>query len=117
MLTRMAEIKSKAEDLAEHAGDYFETQFNLARLNATDKATGLASQGFMFAVVAILALFVLLFTGLGLSWWIGRVINNIVGGFFIVAGVYVLLIALLLLLRKSVIAPVIRNFLIARIYE
>jgi apolipoprotein N-acyltransferase len=113
----MAEIKSKAEDLAEHAGDYFETQFKLAALNVTDKATGMASQSFTFAVVAILALFVLLFLGLGLSWWIGRVINNIVGGFFIVAGVYVFLIALLLLLRKSVIAPAIRNFLIARIYE
>ena len=113
----MAELKSKAEDLAEHAGDYFETQFKLAALNATDKATGMASQSFTFAVVIILALFVLLFSGLGLSWWIGRTINNIVGGFFIVAGVYVVIIALLLLFRKSVIAPAIRNFLITRIYE
>lgn len=113
----MAELKSKAEDLAEHAGDYFETQFKLAAINATDKATGMASQSLMVIVIVILALFVLLFSGLGLSWWIGRAIDNIVGGFFIVAGVYGLLIALLLLLRKSVIAPAIRNFLITRIYE
>lgn len=113
----MAELKSKAEDLAEHAGDYFETQFKLAALNATDKATGMASQGLMVIVVVVLVLFVLLFSGLGLSWWIGRAIDNIVGGFFIVAGAYGLLIALLLLLRKSVIAPAIRNFLITRIYE
>jgi hypothetical protein len=113
----MEELKSKAENLAEHAGDYFETHFKLAVLNATDKATGLASQGLTVAVLTVLSLFVLLFSGLGLSWWIGNAINNIVGGFFIVAGVYGLLIAILLLFRKKHIAPLIRNFLIARIYE
>jgi apolipoprotein N-acyltransferase len=86
-------------------------------LNATDKATGIASQSLFTVVITILVLFVLLFSGLGFSWWIGRAINNMVGGFFIVAGIYIFLIVLVFLLYKKYLAPVVRNFLIARIYE
>ncbi|HEY9046585.1 MAG TPA: phage holin family protein [Ohtaekwangia sp.] len=113
----MAELKTKTENLVEHAGDYFETQIRLAMLSATDKATGIASQSLLVILVSVLALFVLLFSGLGFSWWIGHAIDNMVGGFFIVAGIYGILIAIVFLLYRKHLAPVVRNFLIARIYE
>jgi hypothetical protein len=113
----MEELKTKAENLADHAGDYFETQFKLTVLNATDKATGIASQSVTAIVISTLTLFFMLFSGLGLSWWIGTAINSIVGGFFIISGVYALLAALVIIFRKNHIAPFLRNFLIAKIYE
>lgn len=113
----MEDLKTKADILTDHVGDYLETYFNLTVLKATEKTAGIASLSVTAIFISFLVLFVLLFTGFGLSWWIGAWINNLVAGFFIVAGIYLVLIALLLFLRKKIVFPFIRNFIIQRIYD
>ena len=113
----MEDLKNKAENLTGHLNLYFETAYKVLMLHVTKKTVNVASSGFIAFFVSVLFLFVILFSGLGLSWWIGSSIDSVVGGLFIVAGIFVLLITTLLLLKKKYIFPIIRNYLIKSLYE
>jgi hypothetical protein len=113
----MDELKNKAENLTDHVSDYLETYYKLTVLNATEKTAGIASVSVTAVFIGFLVLFVLLFSGFGFSWWIGKAIDNMIGGFFIMAGIYLLLIGIIFIFRKKYIAPFIRDFIIQKIYE
>ena len=113
----MGELKDKAEELTDHIGDYLETFYKLSALNATGKATGIISAGITSIVVMLFIMFAMLFAFMGIGWWLGEQMNNMLAGFGIVAGFYIFLIALILIFRKSFLFPLIRNILIRKVYE
>jgi hypothetical protein len=113
----MENIKDKAEELTDDIGDYIETYYKLKVLQLTDKAANAASVSLTSVMVFVLAFFFLLFLGIGLGWWIGERLQNMVAGFCIIAGVYALLIVIVLIIRKNLILPYIRNILIRKAYE
>ncbi len=101
----MENLKDKAENLAEHIGDYLDTYYKLKVLKTIDKASGIASSGIAAIIVSITLLFVILFASIALSWWIGQALENMVAGFFVVSGIYAVLGLLVILLRKSTLLP------------
>ena len=113
----METIKDKAEELTDDIGDYIETYYKLKVLQITDKAANIASTSLTSILVSVLGFFFLLFLGIGLGWWIGERLQNMVAGFCIIAGVYALLILIVLILRKNLILPYIRNIFIRKAYE
>jgi hypothetical protein len=113
----MGELKDKAAELTDHVGDYLETMYKLTVLNATDKASGIASASITGAVVFILTIFAVLFASVGLGWWLGEKLDSMLAGFVIVAAVYILLIVVILVFHKKHIFPLLRNFIIKKIYE
>lgn len=113
----MENIKEKAEDLTEDIGQYVETFYKLKVLQATDKVARLASLSVTATMITILVLFFLLFLSIGLGWWLGEALDNMVAGFCIVAGFYGLLSLVVLVLHKNLILPWIRNILIRKAYE
>jgi hypothetical protein len=110
-------IRQEAKNLTEDVSNLLDTYYKLGILNTTEKATGVASTTLVFLLTGILSLFVFLFLGFGLAYWLGVKLQNMLAGFFIVAGVYVLIIAVILALRKNVIFPFIRNTIIKKVYE
>jgi len=113
----MENIKEKAEDLTEDIGQYVETFYKLKVLQATDKAARLASLSVSSMMILILVLFCLLFLSIGVGWWIGESLENMVAGFCIVAGFYAVLSVVVLVLHKNLLLPWIRNILIRKAYE
>ncbi|RZK32132.1 MAG: hypothetical protein EOO63_02250 [Hymenobacter sp.] len=113
----MAELKERADDLIEHAGDYIETYYKLGLLKVTEKSTAAGSAIIAALLLAILSIFFILFIGLGLAWWIGGMLESMIAGYFIVAGIYLLIIICVLMMRKKMIDPYLRNFLVKKIYE
>ena len=113
----MGELKDKAEILTDHIGDYLETFYKLSALNATGKATGIISAGITSVVVMLFIMFAMLFAFMGVGWWLGEQMNNMLAGFGIVAGFYIFLIVIILIFRKSFLFPLIRNILIRKVYE
>lgn len=111
------ELKEKTDNLLDHAGDYVDTYYKLALLNITEKTTTVSSAIIGVLLLVVFGIFVLFFAGLGLSWWIGGLLGNIVAGYFIVAGFYLLIIIIILMMRKKTIDPFIRNFIVRKIYE
>jgi hypothetical protein len=86
------------------------------KLNATEKATGIASVSITSIVVGVLVVFVLFFASLGVGWWLGEELNSMIGGFSIIAGFYLLVITIMMAFRKQII-PSIQNTIIKKIYE
>ncbi len=113
----MREIKDKAEELTEHVGEYLETFYKLTTLTATGKATGIISAGITSLVIMLFVMFAMLFAFMGIGWWLGEQMNNMLAGFGIVSGFYILLIVIILVFRKSFLFPLIRNILIRKMYE
>lgn len=111
-----AEEKQK-ERWVDIGGDLIEAYRNLLTIKIVEKA----SLGASFSIVGLFSLIsislILLFAGLGSAWWVGEQMENMIAGFFIVVGVYAVILACVLLATKKVIVPKIRNFIIKKMYE
>jgi len=113
----MGEIKDKAEDLTNHIGDYLDTFYKLSVLNVTGKASGIVSAGITSIIIILFIMFALLFACMGIGWWLGERLHNMLAGFGIISAFYLLLIAVIIILRKTFLFPMIRNILIRKVYE
>lgn len=112
----MEELKTNAANLKSHVGDYVKTYVELTKAKATQGASNAAAGAAIGIASFLFAFFFLFFVSFGLGWWLGDLLENVAAGFFIVAGVYLLFIALIFMLRKKVIVPFIRNTIISKVY-
>jgi hypothetical protein len=110
-------IKDDAKDIINHSQDYLETFYKLSIVRATKKASNIASGVVNSVLLFFISLCILLFLSMAAAWWIGQKLSNPALGFLSVAGFYVVLIIILIVLRKTVISPFIKNSLIRKIYE
>ncbi len=113
----MEDLKTKAELLTDHVSDYIETFVKLTVVNATQKATSVASVSLMAVLIAFFFMFVLMFAGVGISMWLGESLENMKAGYFIVGGFYLLCGIVLVLVRKKLVFPFVRNQIIKKVYE
>jgi Putative Actinobacterial Holin-X, holin superfamily III len=111
------DLKEKVEDLTSHVSDYLDTLYRLTLLKITQKATNLASTIVTTIAVCTLGLIALFFASIGVAWWLGDIIKSRAGGFFIIAGFYLLLVFCIVLLRKKIVFPYIRKLVLGKIYE
>jgi len=110
-------LKEDAKDILNHAGDYAETFYKLNLLRLTKKVSDVASVVVNSVLIFFISLCMLLFISFAGAWWLGDVTNSRALGFLLVAGFYLLIILVLVLMRKKIISPFIRNTLIRKIYE
>jgi len=111
------ELKEKTQDLGNHVGDYLNTLYRLTMVTITQKVTNIASGVIVALSVCIFGLFIIFFASLGAAWWLGDVVNSRTGGFLIVDGFYFLLMLCIILLRRKIVFPSIRNRIIGKVYE
>jgi len=110
-------LKEDAKDILNHAGDYAETFYKLNLVRLTKKVSDVASVVVNSLLIFFISLCILLFISFAGAWWLGDIVQNRALGFLIIAGFYLLIILVLVLMRKKVISPFIRNTLIRKIYE
>jgi len=110
-------LKEDAKDILNHAGDYAETFYKLNLVRLTKKVSDVASVVVNSLLIFFISLCILLFTSFAGAWWLGDVVQNRALGFLLIAGFYLLIILVLVLMRKKIISPFIRNTLIRKIYE
>lgn len=113
----MEELKTKAEDLTKNLKEYAETYYKLTILKVTDKATNVVSGLLAGVSVLFFGVFVLLFLSLALATWLGQLVNSEAAGYLIVAGIFILIIVILVMMRKRIVFPMIRNKIIRKLYE
>jgi hypothetical protein len=97
--------------------DLIESYRQLITIRIVEHSSLGISMGVIGILSMILAVFVLLFAGLGAAWWLGEYLNNMKAGFFIVGGLFTLIFAIVLATSHKVLIPRIRNFIIKKIYE
>lgn len=113
----MEDLKEKAGHLTESVTDYLQTYYKLKVLNVADKATSITASTLASLVAVFFGIFVLLFSGIALGIWLGQLLENPALGYLIVAGIFLILIILLVAFRKKIVFPMIRNSLINKLYE
>jgi hypothetical protein len=110
-------LKESAARLKTNVGEYVHTYIELTKAKVTQGASTAASGAAIGVAALFLGIFFLFFLFCGLALWLGDLINSRAGGFFIVAGLFLLLVVLIFALRKKVIVPAIRNAIISKVYE
>ena len=110
-------LKEDAKDVLNHASDYAETFYKLSLVRLTKKISDIASGVVNSVLIFFISLCILLFMSFAGAWWLGDIVNNRAVGFLLIAAFYILLVFILILMRKKVISPFIRNTLISKIYE
>ncbi|HEX6846408.1 MAG TPA: phage holin family protein [Chitinophagaceae bacterium] len=110
-------LKEDAKDILNHAGDYAETFYKLSLVRLTRKVSDLAAGVVNSVLIFFIALCILLFISFAGAWWLGEVLESPALGFLLIAAFYLLIIFVLILMRKKIISPFIRNTLIKKIYE
>jgi hypothetical protein len=113
----MEEEKKTSEKLVEAVGSWIETYRNLITIRIVKESSQSVSVTIFSALATVVIIFVLLFIGLGSAWWVGERLENMKAGFFIVGGVFTVILLILLLMAKKILIPGIRNLLIKKIYE
>jgi hypothetical protein len=115
--TKTEGIKESANDLVDHVTDFLETYYQYISVNVAQKSVNLASGAINLVVLIFLCLLIVSFTGFGLAWWLGTIIDSRAGGFFIVAAFYLIVMILMIVMRKKVVFPFLRNIITRKIYE
>jgi len=105
------------ESLLEDVAGYGKTSFELAKLQAFDKASDIVSTLIPHTVVFLLLAVFMLFLNLGLAFWLGDILGNTFFGFFAVAGFYFIVGLILHFFMHKWIKKVICNYIIRSVYN
>jgi len=103
------EQKSRLEDLASHAMEYLDTRWDLLVLDMTEKSLTAVSGIVTGLILAIFGSIALIIASIGTSIWLGQRMNNPIAGYFIVAGIFLVLLALALTFARSYIRTVVTD--------
>jgi uncharacterized membrane protein YqjE len=109
------EEKSKVERLLSNVEEYAETRYDLALLNAQEKAGNVISSMASGMLLTVFSLFVLLFVSIGGAWALGEYFHSPSIGFFSIAGFYLLVAILVYVNREKWIRLPIMNALLRKI--
>jgi hypothetical protein len=113
----MENLNTKAANLADHVQEIAQTYYDLTRINVAQAGSKAVARAFLFFLIAGLVLCILLLAGIGLSLYLGKILNDAATGYFIVAGFYLFLVIVFYLLRKQIVFPFIRDFIVRKIYD
>jgi uncharacterized BrkB/YihY/UPF0761 family membrane protein len=109
--------RTKQDNLIDATSDMIETYRQLIKVKVIEQTSVGASISIVGLLFLALTILVILFAGLGAAWWIGDKLENMKAGFFIVGGIFCLVLVAGLLIANSVIIPSLRNLIIRKIYE
>lgn len=109
--------RSDGEDLGSAIVSFLETYYKLAVINLAKKTSGVGASVFTAIVIGILGFFVVLFAALALSHWLGTLVNSLIGGYLLTAGIFLFILFVLLIFRKKLLVRYIRNQIIRKIYD
>jgi len=113
----MENLHTNAANLADHVQDIAQTYYELASINVAQAGSKAIARAVVFFLLAGLVLCILLLVGIGLSLFLGALLNNAAAGYFIVAAFYLVLVVVFYLLRKTLFFPFIRDIIVRRIYD
>lgn len=108
------ETKTNFRTVVEDAKEYARTSVELAKMKGAEKTSTAISNTVVYAVLGILTLFILTFGSITLGFALAGALDNIVWGFLIVTGIYVVLAAIVWLGKDRLIKLPILNKVIEK---
>ena len=105
----------KLEELTGNLKQYANTNIELAKLEVAERTSVLAGSAVSWLAIGLFGLLCFFFVSLGLCFYISACIGDTFSGFFIVAGVYLLLAAVLYVFRRALIERPLQSKVISSI--
>ncbi|HRI58247.1 MAG TPA: phage holin family protein [Saprospiraceae bacterium] len=109
--------KSRLEDLTGHVMEYLDTRWDLLVLDMTEKTLTAASGIVTGLILTIFGGIALVFASIGTAVWLGQRLQNPVAGYFIIAGIFVVVLALSLTFARNYIRNVVTNSVLESIKD
>ena len=109
---QIMEEKSSFEALLERTEDYARTSIELIKLKAVNKISDGASSAASKIIGLFFFVFFFLLASVGLSLWLGEVLDKVWLGFLVVGGFYGILFAVLFFVRHNWLKKVVGNSII-----
>jgi hypothetical protein len=110
----MENIAENIELLYQKVEKYSKTSFELLQLSAIDKTSDILSSLAVVIVLSIISAMFTLFLNIGISLYLGDLLQNYVLGFIIVADCYLLIGIIIYVFRKSLIKTPIDNLIVSK---
>lgn len=112
----MEDTFAKAEELTEHVKEYINNRMAAVKLNIAEKSSKLAATVIASVVAALFFFIFLIFASTALAFVFSRLTGALSWGFLIVAGIYLLLGALVWLLKDRILQLPIMNALLRQLF-
>lgn len=107
----LEELQDNIEDIQENAKGYIESSIAYYKLWGFKVAMKSTTLALKFILIAICLMIVLLFVSVAGALAIGNLLDSYVYGFLIVAGVYLILAALLFMVKDKIVeGPILEKF-------
>jgi len=113
----MEEPQSKIEKLTDDIKEYVNIRYELMALKAGDKVSVIGSQAIAWFVIGFVALLFIVFISFALAYYLSSQTGIPYSGFFIVAGIYLLLGIISLLFKGKLIIKPLRNKIIEELFD
>lgn len=97
---------TQPQSLIDQIKEYVELQIKIAKYKAIDGSSGVIASVIVGTVLALLALFLIMFASITLGFFLADVLQSFWGGFGCVAGLYLILVLILLLSSKAIKASI-----------
>ena len=110
----MENIAENIELLYQKVEKYSKTSFELLQLGAIDKTSDILSSLAVVIVLSFISAMFTLFLNIGISLYLGDLLQNYVLGFIIVAVCYLLIGIIIYIFRKSLIKTPIVNLIVSK---
>lgn len=106
-----------ADNLKQQVSEYMKLRLDLLKADFTEKTALIVSKMITWVIVLVMVLMVLIFGSLMIGLYFGNLLGNMVLGFAVVTGFYVLLIVLVMLVKDKFIQTPVANQIIDIMYE
>lgn len=113
----MEHTAASIELLYEKARKYTETSLDLLALHTVDKTADMLSSLTSRVFIALAVVMFTLFINIGISLFIGKLLNEYYLGFFIVSAFYFIIAGILYLFKDKLIETPIANLIIAKLLK
>ncbi|HEY2649628.1 MAG TPA: hypothetical protein VGI38_10555 [Puia sp.] len=103
--------------LIDKSKDYLDTKFELTKLKTIDKSADILSTVVVTISILFVSFLLILFVSLGVALLLGKLLGAYHYGFFIMAGVYAIILLVIYVMREKWIKTPIANELINKMLK
>lgn len=108
---------NKLEELTDQLKAYIQTNIDIFRLEASSRLSTLSSAVISSIIIGLIVNLFIIFLSVGAGFYFGTLLGDTFTGFFIVAGIYLLLFIILYFNRKKLLINPIRNAIVKTLLE
>jgi hypothetical protein len=102
-------------DIFDKVENFTKTTVELSKLSVIDKSADVFSSLASYIVIVLVVAMFTLFVNIGISLYVGKLLNDLFFGFLIVSGFYLLLAIILLIFRKKLLKNPVCNLILNKL--